>query len=382
MTEKLDPRARLRARIAQQKEDDAVALHLATVAARKAQLAVVEQHVVVARTSTVEMLSLETRRKMHELGWESVRQTQIATGRECPAELLLALQFPQTEWATPNQFLGSVLHTAIERADETLRHGIRQDYWIGLMLEQHRRQPVQTDRFTLSTRDLLTEWARRFCDVNTYGIEMVDLVGKVIAAMRAAGWKIVSRELLLEYTDGEEYPVRFHGTIDLVVELPSGELLILDVKSFGLWARILSDDAKGSMASQSYERDEILWDPQLQSYLWLYGKVKRKLVAGYGLVMPVNGIPLLKNCPAGPKGADRGRILQVWRQDNPGAIGAAYQNNLVDTITSWIEGGFYRAMPRAYGKAVCPDCRYFKYCVGDLSSSAHRIVRRNVEKVS
>lgn len=259
--------------------------------------------------------------------------------------------------------LGSVFHHAVADPDVD-EHGGNRGYWYQLL-----RQYSDDQSYTRMGNDL------KELDLIHYANSMVSgegiLPAKILAKMvrleiMGYGWDIRKAEINMRYTDvgepGEdgygEYPIVFDGTIDILMSNQEGKLGIVDIKTTGLWDRVIK--GKGSIKSQSWGDLQLRHHRQLKHYDWLFNRLHGDRVSAYGLSFPANFVPY----KTGPKkGKMRGSGLFLTRADHDLRV---YEQDIKRQLSIWsLPWGLGKDYPEVWGKTSCPTCKYYMPCMGD-----------------
>lgn len=325
------------------------------------------------------LLPLDVRRRLHTLGLDEVHQSGLSIARECPNKLHLQ---PRQERRTMSihALCGSVFHLAFLRWHETQLRMADEGYWYDLFTEVRMQDPGTIYTFkgrVIEKRDIKI-LAHYFTTSELLGISLGQVVLLLHMEVMAKGVEILEGEKRLEYVDaqGQKFPVRFVGTLDLVCAW-RGRLLIGDVKTSGLWdpylAKLGGDlDETGSVKKQSYDPTQMLFHPQLRHYDWLYYKVTGRKPDAYGLLFPTNLIPYKTGKDVGKP---RGEGFPTPVPAMSAKWAKAYEFDTIKLLTSLTSPhGDYRAMPTNFGKPTCPSCPYFSACLGDAEVAAQAVL--------
>lgn len=317
-------------------------------------------------------LSHEVRKKMHELGWTEVHQTDINKGRECPYQLYLSLlqrngTGREKRVMSPHALLGTVFHKAFEEYDMCCQMGMDPWFWRQLFLQTLARDEETTnyvlnDNVITETSPLIDQWSLAMSNSKAFGISPANIIRRLMEPIKQGGWEIVGQEYQLEYIDGDgtQYPIRFVGTIDMVVMI-AAMLYIVDLKTYGFWDPIIKGE--GSVKSQSHEEQAIQLDPQMRHYDALYWLITGLSTDGYGLIFPSNAVPYLKSGKNYKAGDERGQKFALVPSLGP-HFRKNYIEDLMGQISCWVNGGFHRSYPRMFGKLYCPSCPHYQSCLG------------------
>lgn len=319
-----------------------------------------------ARPKPQWLLPLDVRRTLHEIGLTDIRQSGLSTGRACPADLKwsVSLAQPVPEMKSAHAFLGSVVHSALADLQGCTSDGQFKEYWMGLINFQRSLEPLVGYRGAVATERDYDTWASRMVLPTTFcreGITVRDLVMRIAEWLTSLSIRVVSQETKLRYVDGDEYPITFSGTADVYGMHPVGGI-VLDLKNYGLLGPIL--DEEENVKGQQIDSAMLTYDPQFLHYGWLGARSHGWKVAAFGLILPSNLIPLQSAGKTRAKGELRGPPVVLEFLGHPAEHYRAYQRDLVDTLTGWARGGFYRARPRdLFGKLRCPKCVWKDDCL-------------------
>lgn len=294
---------------------------------------------------------------------DSIRQSWLATYRNCHRKALLNTQFEGTK-SSYYMFGGSVLHKAIEvyikeydfGSDAFRRHSSGNKFWhriFDLVFDEHPKggysDEIDFDVFAnkLSSPDTLD------------GVLVGDIVIFAMSMLKASGYEVLSSELKLEIEADGKIP--YVGTVDLLLKRTNGRsLTIADTKTSGLWQRFFKGS---SLVKQSFTAEQIQHTLQLKHYHWMLEACGYKDVDSYMIFTPTN----LTKYTRGPKAGDfRGRPFH-FAPAPEGAV-SRYREDMI----AWLEmaegGIFPRLYPSMFGKPMCPTCPYGSHCLTDTSS--------------
>lgn len=304
------------------------------------------------------VLSYVTRKLLHDLGVREVRNTSLSQMTKCP--LLFARDtehYNDPEFVAGDKhhrfLIGSALHYLFEHHERL--SGTVADYH--LVLEGF-KVCSQKGPYNIS-EDMMVTYSIKMCDPKLFGdhnMSMVWIVKDIMNTISSRGGKVVASELVIEFIDGVYYPIHFHSTIDLVLEI-SGKIYIMDVKSWGLTDLIL----KGKMPSAiSLTPKQIMSSRQLLTYSWMYWKSINVLPDRIGYIFPTNAIP---NKRGANKGEARG-LKFVFADAPKQSVITSIEKDIVAQLELFCIRR-PRFFPEDFGKSSCSSCLHFDNCFGD-----------------
>jgi hypothetical protein len=351
------------------------------------------------------VLSHKVRKALHNMLWTELHYSDFSKGDECGAKLGTELKLRKMDESkggtttdspiTSNEYalLGSVFHLAIEKwidmkgGDPTAFSTLGHDPWFWqelfkeVMLNPRRRRYIyfHNGQPLRWGDDIVKQWCAMFATQQTWGISAANLIHRTLQRIEASGWTVLHVEYRMKYIDGKDegYPVVWDGMIDIVAVNIRGEVGIFDVKTAGMWAAFATAGtswARGaSIKKQIWSPIQIQFHAQLRHYHWLYEAITKTKVSYYGLIFPANLVPYAKSGKDSKgntysAGDDRGPVMQA-QPVLTSAWGVMYRNDLVDKVSRWALHGFSRNMPTDWGVPKCPECPYFKHCVGAPNAS-------------
>lgn len=318
------------------------------------------------------MLSASTRRRLHDIGWTEIHQSEIRKAARCGEQLRMSLDNRRgTDSAA--SLLGTVFHEAIAEPKTLMQYGSTLKYWRDLFTRIRSERERDYSLFGRVMVDQDYDWlAGQMHSGERIGVSAQFLTTMVLSELSIVGWSVTRSELFLEWVDigepGEEgygeYPISWVGTIDMMIKNPEqGTLGIADVKTSGLWGPILKrrGESGRSTVTQKWTPEMIAHHRQLRHYDWLSMKVSGVRADQYGLIHPANLVPY----KTGPKkGHARGTSLNLGPVLKGGHL-EQYEEDLKRQMSIWsLPWGLGRDYPEIYGKSECPRCRYFTHCMG------------------
>ncbi|MBM63698.1 MAG: hypothetical protein CL484_12200 [Acidobacteria bacterium] len=302
------------------------------------------------------MLTIETRKRLHEIGWTRIRQSHIRLAQECGEKLVFTLQGFEPP-ASAYALLGSVFHDAVENMEDLLTRGMHRQFWSDTMYR------VKGDRDYTLRGQLMGAWDYETLidDLHSgkyVGMRAYDLAMIVKSSIMMHGITVVYRELALEYTVGTQYPITFVGTADIVGASGMGNYILLDLKTSGLWGALIN--RKSDIKAQRWSAEQLTHHRQLRHYAWMLHKQKGITIGRYGLINPANAVPYKRGSK---EGQARGDVIAM---SNPLVHHLdQYEHDLARWVTAFsMPGGLGRDYPEVFGKPACPHCKYFSSCVG------------------
>lgn len=316
------------------------------------------------------LFPLGLRKRLHEAGITDIHQSALSTWRRCHAELGFELSSKTVKHDAP-LLLGSVFHEGL--SDPLLKEdGGDPDYWIEVFERVKERDSRRAEgkeviyhlNGNLLTRRDIIRWCTDFVSAYKTGILLWKLLVEVKDEIERRGFMIVRQEFPLSFKVGSPYPLRFTGTLDLVLLNEQGEEGIGDFKMGGIIQAYTRGEAPNKV---SFSESEILFHPQLRHYHWMY-----RLVAPlsepkfYGVVAPANRV---RYKIGEKKGEPKGSCLFFGRAMAETFV-RDYENQVADQIKLISQGVFTKLMPQSFGKPACPDCRYFNSCMNDPTASS------------
>lgn len=306
------------------------------------------------------LLSDEVRRKLHLLGWTTIRQSNLYTARLCPYKQALAVRQETYDSYSIFAVLGIVCH----RAAQVLVQGREfepahtADWWLDHYRAWVREEKPKEIRLrgTVLSKDQVRQIVSRLGEPRLAGRYMADVLEGCFTPMWDMGMVPVSIEHQYVYVDGagSKYPIRFQGTIDLLTRMFDGTLVLWDLKFFGLLGAYL--DEPESFKKQSMEQSLIQFSTQHRHYSWMMSKVGLPLPHYYGFVFPVNQVPYQKSGAGYVKGSPRGPGITIPAHVPTQLYINQWERDLVEFLTSWTH---YR--PKHY--ADCHSCAYLRWCL-------------------
>lgn len=317
-------------------------------------------------------LPVELRMKLHDVGFTDVHQSGLAEWAECHAMLGFHLQAKKVVHEAP-LLLGSVMHSAL--SDPHLKDdGWEVDYWLEKFAQVKAADFARSGLANpadityhlngqLLTKKDIVRWSCDFVSAVQTGILLPKILLEVKQEIEDAGLQIADQEFPLSFSVGGEYPIRFHGTLDLILLDQEGNLGIADFKMSGLIGAYTKGDVPNKV---SFDPEQILFHRQLRHYHWMFRRVAPdQKPRFYGIVAPTNRFPY----KVGPnKGSPKGSCLFMGPAMDDYFV-ADYESMVLDQLR-WIgEGNFTKLLPSTFGKPSCPRCRYFKVCMNDPTAS-------------
>lgn len=299
---------------------------------------------------------------------DEVHYSDLAVYRECPAKFRYMAEGKRST-GSPYMLLGSVFHIAVQDAvlngvsDEWHKDAQTAEYWHEQFATAEYLHP--DDVYEGVDEEVIKKWIGQFIDPNTYyGVTVGTLIKRMCDWLRIGfGARIVGSEI--EWRTNTDPPAA--GAIDLLLKDKRGNLIIADVKTSGLWNRIINDK---SITKQTLKPMQVLHHPQLKMYhwgLWQSGMYALKDVGAYGIIFPANMVPYASGAKAGQI---RGGPMQIAYLTNESYQAAKRWG---DDMRTWVklikDGHFHRTYPNQFGKILCTDCQFMKECFSDQGTT-------------
>lgn len=310
------------------------------------------------------------RKRMHEQGLVDIHQSGLSTWRECHAKLGFEISSKVVKHDAP-LLLGGVMHEGL--ADHLLKEdGGDPDYWIEVfdrVKERDQKRAAGKEIVYHLNGNLLTKrdiirWCTDFVSAYKTGILLWKLLVEVKDEIEQRGFMIVHQEFPLSFKVGSPYPLRFTGTLDLVLLDEQGREGIADFKMSGLIQAYTRGEAPNKV---SYSKPEIMFHSQLRHYHWMYRLVApQSQPKFYGVVAPANRI---RYKIGEKKGEPKGSCL-FFADAMAETFVRDYENQVAEQVKLISNGVFTKLMPTSFGKPACPDCRYFNSCMNDPTASS------------
>jgi hypothetical protein len=289
-------------------------------------------------------LPTEVELALLKLNMTHFRQSDLSRYRRCPFHYYAVHNATEQRYDSLHAFLGSTFHKAIYHISDTDLHGDEPEYWVHLMRlvkDEHSDQVLPSH----NEMDIAKSFIKDY--------DMANLVSKVHGVLVNKGYIISAQELNLQYRAGK---ILFTGTLDMLVVDRKGRVGILDVKTSGMWDKIIRNAA---VKGQDADIESVSYHTQLSHYKWLLLKAKNINAEFQGILYPVNGIPLTRKSGNKLAGQDRGQILVVANCEQ-----LDYEQQLTGWLRSIASNNFYKAFPEIYGKSDCHKCSVFFSCRG------------------
>lgn len=315
------------------------------------------------------ILPEDVRRRLHELGWTTIRQSNLRVAWTCDYKQRLASHPGNLQAArTYNIFavLGILAHRATQYlalggdpalgriADwwlDELRAWVREDQ--PLSIEHHKQHLRKEEVLRIVARLGQPLLASRY---------LIDVIQDSVAPLWLGGHVPLQVERQYRVVDGEgtAYPIVFQGTIDLLTKLIANtgtEILFLwDAKFYGLFSAYLDEDTK--YVKQNVSAEETRFSAQHRHYSWLMSKVGLGTPDYYGFVFPVNSIPYLKDGNGYKKGQPRGSGTSMPVPVPGREYVNRWERDLVAFLTAWSQH-----QPKRF--AECATCYFRESCLKD-----------------
>ena len=208
------------------------------------------------------------------------------------------------------------------------------------------------------TPEEIEKLAIGMCNRDTFnGNSLGNIVAEMYKWAGGMGLEIINNEIKLKYG-------QFVGTLDIVAKNLIGDLVIIDIKTSGMWSKLLNGK---STTKQKYSPDQLRHHPQLKHYHWLIWKTefaKLEEVKHYGIGLPANLIPY-------STGKNKGKVRDVPYQManiNHKAV-RRYEEDMFEWLRQIEEGNFIRTYPSIYGKLMCETCPFVNECLSDQDTT-------------
>lgn len=290
-----------------------------------------------------------------------IHYSDLAVYRKCPAQFFYKIEDVAKYTTSPYALLGSVFHKAFEDAcrwecNSTFGSLVNDvDYWDSLFDSV---QLVHPDSNYEATDEEMKMWASKFLSKDlfcgrTLGELVIDLY-KYVTLL--GGYSIEKSELRMKYRNLYGLHV---GTLDLLMRTRSGNLAIADIKTSGMWDKLLKNS---SYKKQSVDSLQVTHHPQMKHYHWLgwrSGIFDSNKVTEYALLYPANQIPYV----SGPK-AGKARGIPIFAAPCNISV-RRYEEDLNEWLQMIQAGIRLRTYPHIYGKIECAHCPWRDECLGD-----------------
>tara|TARA_R100000789_G_C3023327_1_gene153996 strand:- start:4278 stop:5273 length:996 start_codon:yes stop_codon:yes gene_type:complete len=301
---------------------------------------------------------------------DEIHYSDIVTFRECPAKFGYKAA-DSTSFVTNNaMILGSMFHKAIEHAiiDNSRDSVITSDsqwyknagdteYWKsvidGIMF-------IDSERKHEATESDINGWVSKFVTKDLFlGKDLREIVKDTYNFINVTGHRIIQSELRLKYEDLYGQHV---GTLDLLLQDKNDNLVIGDIKTSGLWNKLLKGS---SYMKQSMSTEQVRHHPQMKHYHWLgwrAGYFEKDDVKAYCILYPANLVPY-------KDGKRKVRGLPITLAPCVEGGVHRYQEDLYQWLQMIQCGVNVRTYPNVYGKIECPRCPWKDECLSDQSST-------------
>ena len=291
-----------------------------------------------------------------------IHYSDLAVWRQCPAKFNHMMSTRVTESKSLLALLGSVFHNAFEvcsyykdHLETFTKEASTVDWWEKQIHYQLTSRPGEVYDITPGR---IEELAIGMAGRDAFnGVTLGDITVNMYKWASALGLKIINNEIRLKYG-------QFVGTLDILAQNSKGEYAIIDIKTSGMWSKLLSNK---SVTKQSYSQSQLAHHPQLKHYHWMVWKTMDyhlEEITNYGIGLPANLIPYTtgKN-----KGKHRGLPYQI-AQANPKAV-KRYEEDMFEWLRQIEEGNFIRTYPAIYGKLMCDTCPFVSECLSDQDTT-------------
>ena len=295
---------------------------------------------------------------------DEVHYSDLAVYRECPAKFRYMVTSKRMT-GSPYMLLGSVFHIAVQDAvlngvsDAWHRDAQTAEYWQEQFDAVAFLHPDET--YEGADEETIKKWTYQFVNPDTYyGTTVGTLIKNLCDWLRVGfGAEIIASELEWK-SNGDPIAA---GAIDLLLRDRGNRRIIADVKTSGLWNRLIGQK---SVTKQSLHPIQVLHHPQLKMYhwgLWQSGQYALHEIEGYAIIFPANMVPYASGAK---KGQMRGSPMQLayLNQDSYPAV-----QRWGDDLRVWIDlikkGQFHRTYPNQFGKLLCTDCPFMRECFDD-----------------
>ena len=298
---------------------------------------------------------------------DEVHYSDLAVYRECPAKFKYMAD-GRSKTSSQYMLLGSVFHMAVQdcvlnnASAGWLRDAQCHEFWIDQFDTVSFLHPG--DAYEGVDEEVIKDWAHKFVNPSTYYGETIGSLVKNLCDWIRVGFgaEVIASEL--EWRVDGEPP--YGGALDLLLRDKGNRRIIADVKTSGLWNRLLVDK---SVTKQSLSIAQVLHHPQLKMYhwgLWQSGQYALHEIEGYAIIFPANLVPYASGAK---KGQMRGSPMQLayLNLDSYPAV-----QRWSDDMHAWVSliknGHFHRTFPNQFGKILCESCPYMDICFSDQSS--------------
>src|SRR3972149_4264088 len=229
---------------------------------------------------------------------EPIRQSNIATYLECPKQALLyeasKLDTTSVNIVRADAILGTVFHLAIEEAfkdPEWIRHA-SSEYWRQLLQDVCTMENVEYKNYQ--------DYAFRMCVRNNFGGKSLsEIVEEIVKLINLFKLEIIAVEKKILFKIGK---ITFQGTMDLLLRHPDGSISLPDIKTTGLFEKVLE---RGTSKKYAPSESKLKYSPQLNHYAWLCwrsGLLKEyniDKIDKIGFILPTNLVPYVRGSAAG-----------------------------------------------------------------------------------
>lgn len=329
-------------------------------------------------TSAKDFLPRSTRRKLHELGWTTIRNTHLTRVRECGFKHLLSIK-GESEHYNLYMVLGIVAHMAGNEyyGRMVMYHDI-EDFWLDLYRKWARQEfaahekrgdkMVILHRGNVYTDAQVQAVIRQMAKPVFAGLTLGQVIRDTLSPLFSAGHKVYNTEHYMYFIDGkDEYPIKFQGQYDLITMF-NGAYFLWDLKFWGMFGTFIDGGLR--IKKQDLEEDDCRMSFQHQHYAWLLEKIGHPVPEYYGFLVPTNMVPYTRNGKGYKAGDTRGSPM--FYADVPGkAFTRRWERFLKITIESWTDRQL-RTFPTSRGENLCKSCQYKDQCLGSSDSVSVR----------
>jgi hypothetical protein len=312
------------------------------------------------------LLPRDVAKLMHQYGWTTVRQSNLADLRECSQRLRFWGDGVQGTNRRPFYFLFGTLYHALDEAGMVDASASDIEDLLQVLAA---REPAGWHDGRVNIDDA---WLKRAALAMTKpetfgGMSINDILKETRELIDRLGIRIVRREVFIQMQDTDG--ILFTLQIDALAQGRRGnriDNITLDTKTAGMSKSVVAavHGERKAVDGVVVTPDDMMWNLQLRHYSWSAKRAaamngKEFITHRVGQIHPANATRYLQ----GPKkGMQRGPILML-SELLPIEFEEAYERAMVDSISAIVRGGPHRHFPNNFGDSKCNDCPFVKPCL-------------------